>query len=97
MAVSFTSYLVSCFPVFQEMENTRRHEILRGRVLSYAVASLGSCKMILQNNFEPQKRGRMFSLVLEICIFQITWVFYLFYLFYLFKSLFTVGINDSQS
>ena len=54
------------------MENTRPHEILRGRVLSYAATSLGSCKMILQNNFELQKRGRMFSLVLEIQIFQVT-------------------------
>ena len=43
------------------MENTRPHEILRGRVLYYAAASLGSCEMILQNNFEPQKRGRVFS------------------------------------
>ena len=54
------------------MENTRPHEILRGRVLSYAAVSLGSCEMILQNNFEPQKRGRVVSLVLKIQLFQIT-------------------------
>ena len=39
--------------MFQEMENMRPCKILRGRVLSYAAASLGSCKMILQNNWEP--------------------------------------------
>ena len=30
-AACFTSYFVSCFPMFQEMENTRPHKILRGR------------------------------------------------------------------
>ena len=54
------------------MENTRPHEILCDRMLSYAAASLGSCEMILQNNFEPQKRGRVFSLALKIQLFQIT-------------------------
>ena len=39
-AASFTSYFVSCFPIFQEMENTWPHEILRGRVLSYSAALL---------------------------------------------------------
>ena len=53
------------------MENTWPHGILRGRVLSYAAAILGSCKMILQNNIYLQKRGRVFSLVLEIHIFQL--------------------------
>ena len=28
----FTSYFVSCFPIFHEMENTPPHKILRGRV-----------------------------------------------------------------
>ena len=60
VAACFTSYFVSCFPIFQEMENTQTH----------AAASLGSCKMILQNNFEPQKRGSVFSLVLEIYMLQ---------------------------
>ena len=54
------------------MENTQPHEILRGRVLFYAAASLGSSEMILQNNFEPQKRDRVLSLVLKIQLFQIT-------------------------
>ena len=70
----FRSYFALCFPIFQQMENMWPHEILRGRVLSYADASLGFCKMILQNNFEPQKRGCMFSLVHEIYIFQIAWI-----------------------
>ena len=52
-AACFTSYFVSCFPIFKEMEKTRPHEILHGRVLSYAATSSGSCKMILQNDFEP--------------------------------------------
>ena len=39
-AACFTSYFVSCFPIFQEMENTRPHEILHGCVLSYAAALL---------------------------------------------------------
>ena len=43
-----------------------------GRMKFYAAASLGSCEMILQNNFEPQKRGRVFTLVLEIQLIQIT-------------------------
>ena len=30
-AACFTTYFVSCLPIFQEMENTRPHEILRGR------------------------------------------------------------------
>ena len=42
------------------MENMRPHIILRGRLLSYVAGSFGSSKMILQNNFEPQKRGRVF-------------------------------------
>ena len=62
------------FSDISEMENTRPRKILRGRVVSYAAASLGSCKLILQNNFEQQKRGQVFSLVLEIYIFQIIWI-----------------------
>ena len=54
------------------MKNTRPHKVLRGCVLSYAAVSLGSSEMILENNFEPQKRGRVFSLVLKIQLFQIT-------------------------
>ena len=73
-AACFTSCFVSCFPNFQEMENAWPHETLCGCVLSYAAASSGSRKIILQNNFEPQKRGRVFYLVLEIHIFQITWI-----------------------
>ena len=53
------------------MENTRPHEISRGRVLSYAATSLDSCEMILQNNFEPQNRSRVFSLVLKIQLFDL--------------------------
>ena len=62
------------FSDISEMEYTRPRKILRGRVVSYAAASLGSCKLILQNNFEQQKRGQVFSLVLEIYIFQIIWI-----------------------
>ena len=32
------SFFVSYFPIFQEMENTWPHEILRGRMLSYVAA-----------------------------------------------------------
>ena len=46
------------------MENTRQLEI-------YAALILGSFGMILQNNFESQKRGRVVSLVLKIQLFQI--------------------------
>ena len=68
-------------------KNTRPRKILCGRVFyilfcivfsdisrngKHAAASLGSCEMILQNNFELQKRGRVFSLVLKIQLFQIT-------------------------
>ena len=38
----FTSYFVSCFQTFQEMENTQPHEISRVCVLSCTAPSLGS-------------------------------------------------------
>ena len=63
-AACFTSYFVSLCPYLRKWKT-------RGRMKFYAAASLDSCEMILKNNVEPQKRGRMFSLVLKIQLFQI--------------------------
>ena len=49
-AACFTSYFVSCFPIFQEMESMRPHENVRPRViLRGRVTYLIKSKLIVLN------------------------------------------------
>ena len=61
----FTSNSVFWFPIFQETEISRPHEILQDNTRPWVwvidillLFSLLS-EMLLQNNFEPQKRGQI--------------------------------------
>ena len=51
-AASFTSYFVSCFPIFQEMENTWPHEILRGHVTYLIKSKLIALKLIIDKKLK---------------------------------------------